>query len=598
MPIVGIYILYQRPEDALKAISCIDGFPLTDSKSILRASYGTSKYCTNYLRNIMCSDPICSFLHEPADVNDTFTKENLTTSSFPMNDGSGQVRRPLTDTNPLPTPPPPQHYHQHYSNHFNYHQSHPNSHSHLHSQSHPQSHTYSHNPASSTLRKLQPNEVDAQSLPKSASWAKPGSGPPQTTTTSTLPGLSSAHFPTPSQSSHLSSLRRTPVSSNHSKPSRPQLQTQNSKENLQSTIRSAATNSTNSSIEKPTSRPSSTAPISQANSPDIVNLLPKPSPTGPPPGIGVPPPGLSKPSTATTQVATPPPGLTSKPPTPILPPGLTNKVTNTPPNLLQQPQLPNKSRQDEIDDVLSLFKAGGNDFSFSLGDNVSGSPVLQNNLTTPFNSQNILSSVSYLFGNDPSISYMSTYDHHQRKQVSQQREVNPPSVSNAFEQSPGPIYTGAFNPFDDNLSFNSIMTQPQNNLGNQFEQLSINNNFIPQPQQQPPPPPPGLQSFTQSLKNEEANIRRSSRFDFARADTLPQHQQINSFEDPINDLFFEGQSTNQHVNSPPVNVLYDRNNNSPAITPRLINGPPPGIGGPLPGIGNNSPMQQQHSPYG
>lgn len=593
-PIVGIYILYQRSEDALRAINCVDGVNLVEPSRgfILRASYGTSKYCTNYLRNIFCSDPSCSLLHEPADENDTFTKEDLTSSSFPVGDGTGAIRRPLANANPLPTPPPPQHYYQH-SHHFNQHTS---------TQQQQQS-TY-HTP---TIRRPQIHDIDSnntQQLPKSASWAKPGSQAPSATTASSMTNLSSSQFPTPSQSSNLSSIRRTPVSSNPpNRISRPQLHSQQSNQNIQQVMRS------NGSYEKPLSRPSS---VVQQNtqSPNLNNLIPKQEqpPNGPPPGLAKQSPALAPPGLSSKPVSMLPPGLS---PAALTPPGLANL---TPQQVPVQPI--KKSRDDEIDDVLSLFKSGGNDFSFSMGieDNVHKSPIQQSNLNRPVDSQNVLSSVSYLFGNDPSISYMSTYDHFQRKQVSHQRENQ--QQQPAIQTSPGPIYTGAFNPFDETFApFKSFQHTQQSqapqhidqhshsSIEKQFDQMNLaglphGNSQLPQQLQQPPPPP-GLRSFGFS---HDENIRRSSRFDFARNE-----QQLGSTEDPIHDLFFDGAPPGRTTNGAPSSaILFEQQQQqqqqqrgSPALSRgNIANGPPPGIAGPPPGLGNNSPMPSQASPYG
>ncbi|EEB08717.1 CCR4-Not complex subunit Mot2 [Schizosaccharomyces japonicus yFS275] len=74
---VGVYITYQRKEDAARAIAAIDG-SLSDGR-YLRASYGTTKYCTSYLRNQQCPNPQCMYLHEPGDDVDSYTKEDLAT---------------------------------------------------------------------------------------------------------------------------------------------------------------------------------------------------------------------------------------------------------------------------------------------------------------------------------------------------------------------------------------------------------------------------------------------------------------------------------------------------------------------------------------
>lgn len=78
---VGLYITYHRREDAARAIAAVDGAPSTGGTrgDIMRASYGTTKYCMAFLRNVSCSDHSCMNLHEWGDEKDCFTKEDLTT---------------------------------------------------------------------------------------------------------------------------------------------------------------------------------------------------------------------------------------------------------------------------------------------------------------------------------------------------------------------------------------------------------------------------------------------------------------------------------------------------------------------------------------
>ena len=75
---LGVYVTYHRKEDAARAIVAIDGSKGPDGKTI-RASYGTTKYCTTYLRNLPCTLPTCTYLHEPGEEGDSFTKEDLST---------------------------------------------------------------------------------------------------------------------------------------------------------------------------------------------------------------------------------------------------------------------------------------------------------------------------------------------------------------------------------------------------------------------------------------------------------------------------------------------------------------------------------------
>ncbi|KAI7868749.1 RING/Ubox like zinc-binding domain-containing protein [Spinellus fusiger] len=73
---VGIYVTYARKEDAAKAVAGINGSTF-DGKAV-RASFGTTKYCTYYLRHMNCSNPSCMYLHEPGDDVDSYNKENPT----------------------------------------------------------------------------------------------------------------------------------------------------------------------------------------------------------------------------------------------------------------------------------------------------------------------------------------------------------------------------------------------------------------------------------------------------------------------------------------------------------------------------------------
>ncbi|KAI7822721.1 hypothetical protein BC939DRAFT_178025 [Gamsiella multidivaricata] len=84
IPSVGVYITYARKEDAAKAIAAIDG-SIWDGK-ILRASYGTTKYCTYYLRGMTCQNPNCMYLHEPGEDADSYTKEDLAVGKHHLQD--------------------------------------------------------------------------------------------------------------------------------------------------------------------------------------------------------------------------------------------------------------------------------------------------------------------------------------------------------------------------------------------------------------------------------------------------------------------------------------------------------------------------------
>ncbi|GLB35074.1 putative RNA recognition motif containing protein [Lyophyllum shimeji] len=85
-PVVGLYITYHRREDAARAIAAVDGAPSPGGGrgEVMRASYGTTKYCMAFLRGVSCSDHSCMNLHEWGDEKDCFTKEDLTTLKHTM----------------------------------------------------------------------------------------------------------------------------------------------------------------------------------------------------------------------------------------------------------------------------------------------------------------------------------------------------------------------------------------------------------------------------------------------------------------------------------------------------------------------------------
>jgi hypothetical protein len=59
----------------LACILALDGF-FMEGRNI-RASYGTSKYCSAFIKNVRCNNPECTYLHQMGDVEDTFTKQEI-----------------------------------------------------------------------------------------------------------------------------------------------------------------------------------------------------------------------------------------------------------------------------------------------------------------------------------------------------------------------------------------------------------------------------------------------------------------------------------------------------------------------------------------
>lgn len=72
----GIYVTFAKKDDAARCIAAVDGTYL-DGR-IVKAAYGTTKYCSSYLRGQSCPNPNCMFLHEPGEEADSFNRRELT----------------------------------------------------------------------------------------------------------------------------------------------------------------------------------------------------------------------------------------------------------------------------------------------------------------------------------------------------------------------------------------------------------------------------------------------------------------------------------------------------------------------------------------
>ncbi|WVQ98824.1 hypothetical protein IAU59_005955 [Kwoniella sp. CBS 9459] len=75
----GIYIVYIRREDAARAISALDGIPAPQGPpgAVLKATYGTTRYCDAFLRGVKCDNNSCHNLHEWGGESDCFSKEDF-----------------------------------------------------------------------------------------------------------------------------------------------------------------------------------------------------------------------------------------------------------------------------------------------------------------------------------------------------------------------------------------------------------------------------------------------------------------------------------------------------------------------------------------
>lgn len=74
-PSASAYVTYCRPEDALRAIKSVNNIQV-DGRT-LKASLGTTKYCSHFLKNQQCPKTDCMYLHELGDEAASFTKEDM-----------------------------------------------------------------------------------------------------------------------------------------------------------------------------------------------------------------------------------------------------------------------------------------------------------------------------------------------------------------------------------------------------------------------------------------------------------------------------------------------------------------------------------------
>ncbi|KAL0968756.1 hypothetical protein UPYG_G00271290 [Umbra pygmaea] len=74
-PSASAYVTYIRSEDALRAIQCVNNV-VVDGRT-LKASLGTTKYCSYFLKSMQCPKADCMYLHELGDEAASFTKEEM-----------------------------------------------------------------------------------------------------------------------------------------------------------------------------------------------------------------------------------------------------------------------------------------------------------------------------------------------------------------------------------------------------------------------------------------------------------------------------------------------------------------------------------------
>lgn len=78
------YITYSSEYEAKWCIQEVDE-SLLDSK-LIRCTYGTTKYCSFYLKNIPCQNNECMYLHECKHSKDILTKDELINTKHKLHD--------------------------------------------------------------------------------------------------------------------------------------------------------------------------------------------------------------------------------------------------------------------------------------------------------------------------------------------------------------------------------------------------------------------------------------------------------------------------------------------------------------------------------
>ena len=74
-PSFSAYVTYSKPTEASIAILSLDDTVVDNH--LIRASFGTTKYCSFYLKNMECTNKDCLFLHRKADDSDIIKREDL-----------------------------------------------------------------------------------------------------------------------------------------------------------------------------------------------------------------------------------------------------------------------------------------------------------------------------------------------------------------------------------------------------------------------------------------------------------------------------------------------------------------------------------------
>lgn len=73
------YITYSQQTEAAQAILALQEFPY--EQTVLKAHFGTSKYCSLFLKSQVCTNPSCVFQHASAPAADTLSTADMANPS-------------------------------------------------------------------------------------------------------------------------------------------------------------------------------------------------------------------------------------------------------------------------------------------------------------------------------------------------------------------------------------------------------------------------------------------------------------------------------------------------------------------------------------
>ena len=79
-PSYSAYVTFSKPSEASIAILSLDDTMIDNH--LIRASFGTTKYCSYFLKGIECNNKECLFLHKKADENDIIKRSDLTSNKI------------------------------------------------------------------------------------------------------------------------------------------------------------------------------------------------------------------------------------------------------------------------------------------------------------------------------------------------------------------------------------------------------------------------------------------------------------------------------------------------------------------------------------